>query len=109
MEKITHQHGDLIWVEVKKIPKTAKEIPITENCVILLKGEGVNTHNLILENLSDAKLYQDGEDIYLQPFKAVVQTHIEHGKQVFAPGKIYKRRIEREFDYEKMEMRWTRD
>ena len=47
--------------------------------------------------------------LYLKTKKSVSLIHQEHGTTPLAPKKIYKRIIEREFNYEDMEARQTRD
>ncbi len=108
MEKIIVQQGDLILNEVKSIPKTAKRIS-TKGNFILLKGEGVNTHELSGDLSSAVDIYQEGETIYLKTREPVNLVHQEHGTQTLEPNKIYKRVIEREFNYEDMEARNTQD
>ena len=99
------QQGDLILEVINAIPTTAKKMKV-ENNFVILKGEGVNTHELVG---TDFEVYQDGETIYLKTNKEIKLKHEEHGTQTIAPNKIYKRVIEREFDYEQMESRQTRD
>lgn len=109
MGKIYCQHGDLLLEEISSIPKEAKSVKLTNKIVTLLKGEGVNTHDIELGNLSDVELSQDGETLYLKTNKEIDLIHKEHGKQTLEPNKIYRRLIEREFNYEAMESRNVRD
>ena len=101
MEKVVVQQGDLI-LEVAKIPKEAKKVSSTSGHT-LLRGEGVNTHDL----LGDFAVYEHEGTIYLDA-QNVKLAHDEHGTTTI-PKKTYRRVIEREFDYEEMEARETRD
>jgi hypothetical protein len=107
MDKIFCQQGDLTLLEViSNIPKTAKKIKLG-NTFIVLKGEGVNTH--AIEDCSGIEVYEESGTLYLKTNKSVDLIHQEHGKTTLEPNKIYKRVIEREFDYESNEARQTRD
>jgi len=103
--KIFIQQGDLVLQVINEIPKSAKKLAHKNNFIIL-KGEGVNTHELVGQ---DFEVYQDGETLYLKTNEGIKLVHSEHGTQVIAPNKIYKRVIEREWDYEQMEAQQTRD
>jgi len=109
MEKIYAQQGDLILNETNKVPTSAKKITLDNKVLTLLRGEGVNTHDLMVDELSDVEVFQDGETLYLKTRKKVNLVHQEHGTQTLEPNKIYKRIIEREFDYNEMEARNVRD
>lgn len=102
MDKIVVQQGDCILVKAVAIPKGAKKVKFNG---VVLKGEGVNTHEVAVE---DVEVYEKEGVLYLQVNKETEIVHQEHGKQVLAPG-IYKRVIEREYDYESEEARETRD
>ena len=106
MEKIYFQQGDVIGVEVDSIPKTAKRIE-AKGRFIVEKGEGVNTHELL--NAEKFEIYQEGDTLYLKALEQDALWHTEHGTQVITPGKIIRRRIEREWDYEAEEARKTLD
>lgn len=107
--KVSNQHGDLILKTVNVIPKTAKKIELENNSFVVEKGEGVHTHCLVADKLTDnVDIYQDGETLFLSVKKLTELRHEEHGTQVLEPG-IYRKVIEREFDYESMEARQTRD
>lgn len=101
MEKLTNQHGDLLFVEVSEIPKTAKKLEISKG-FILERGEGVHTH--VLEDIDGVEVFEDKGEIYVRVSKQVRINHEEHGVQILEPG-IKKKRIERCFDYETMEAR----
>lgn len=100
MNKVKNQHGDLLLVEVEKIPKTAQKINKLKKGYILEKGEGIHTH--ILEDVEGVEVYEDKDDIYVCVSNSARINHEEHGIQTLKPG-IYKKRVERVFDYEKME------
>lgn len=106
MIKLHTQQGDCILEIVKEIPKTAKKLKLNGN-LIVLKGEGVNTHEIV--DCDNIQAYEDNGVLYLKVSKKVDLIHQEHGKTILEPNRIYKRIIEREFDYEGMEARNTRD
>ncbi len=106
MIKLYTQQGDCILEIVKEIPKTAKRIELSGS-LIVLKGEGVNTHEIT--DVSNIKAYEENGVLYLETNESVTLIHQEHGNTVLEPNKIYRRIIEREFDYELMEARNTRD
>ena len=106
MIKLHTQQGDCILEIVKDIPKTAKKIKLG-NTLIVLKGEGVNTHEIT--DCSGIEVYEENGTLYLKTNKEVSLIHQEHGTTKLKPNKIYKRVIEREFNYEDMEARNTQD
>lgn len=106
MNKIFIQQGDCILEVVTIIPKEAKKIKLSGNLVVL-KGEGVNTHEIT--DCSGIEAYEVDGVLYLKTSKKVNLIHQEHGTTTLAPNKIYKRIIEREFNYENMEAQQTRD
>ncbi len=107
LNKIFLQQGDLILGVVNTIPKEAKQIKISGSFIVL-KGEGVNTHEIT--DCSGIEVYEQDQDgvLYLKTSKEVSLIHSEHGTTTLEPNKIYKRVIEREFNYEDMEARNTR-
>lgn len=102
---IKHQHGDLILYATEGIPKTAKRIDAKDGFVVE-RGEGVHLH--YLETVDGVAVYQDDETLYLHVDKPTKLIHEEHGCQVLEPG-VYKKVIEREWDYESEEARKTLD
>jgi len=110
MEKIKNQHGDLILKEVSRIPKGANKKKIDMRIFTVLKGEGVNEHQLVADNLSEVlDVYEKDGVLYLRSSEPLTLTHEEHGVQTLEPNIIYKRVIEREFDFESEEARNTQD
>ncbi len=110
MEKICVQQGDCILVSVNEVPKTAKKVNVISNSFIVLRGEGVNTHELqSISLISDVEIFQEGNTLYIKALKDMPLVHQEHGTTIIHEGDILKRRIEREFDYESMEARNTQD
>ena len=101
MKKIVNQHGDLILHEIKEIPKGAKRIEV-KNGFIIERGEGVHTH--IFPDVSGIEVYELNGETYIRVSKQTQLDHEEHKKQTVNPG-IYKKNIERVFDYETMEAR----
>lgn len=105
MKKLTNQHGDVILEKISELPKNAKKVNDLRNGFILERGEGVHTHELrgVGKELSKVcDVYEDGDIIFLHVKKgeSVELDHEEHGVQTLGEG-IYKKDIEREFDYEK--------
>ena len=111
MEKIIAQQGDCILVEASVVPETAKRVPLVgQQVFVVLKGEGVNTHELRSASLTDdIEAYLDSDILYLKTIKDVPLVHEEHGTTIIGKNQTIKRRIEREFDYEEMEARNTQD
>lgn len=103
--KIANQHGDLLLEEVNEIPEGAVRVNI-QNGYVIERGEGVHTH--IFPDVSGIEVYEKNGDIYVRVNKQTELDHEEHGRQIVTPG-IKKKRIERCFDYEKMEARRTVD
>lgn len=106
MIKLHTQQGDCILGLVTKIPESAKKIKLNRTLVVL-KGEGVNTHEIT--DCSGIEAYEENGTLYLKTNKKVTFIHQEHGTTTLEPNKIYKRIIEREFNYENMEARRVRD
>ncbi len=106
MKKIYGQHGDVILEAVAAIPSGAKRIEVKKG-FILEKGEGVHTHTI--PETDGLSVYEKDGVMYLTAEKPINLTHEEHGTQVLEPNIIYKKVIEREFDYESMEARKTLD
>ncbi|MDI6788002.1 MAG: hypothetical protein QME51_06495 [Planctomycetota bacterium] len=106
MEKIAIQHGDLILVETDSIPASAKIIPLMGESFIAEKGEGTNTHEMTTDGLD---VYDDNGTLYFKTSQEVSLIHQEHKKRTLLPGKIHKKRKEREWDYESEEARNTKD
>ena len=102
MEKREIQQGDCILVKVSSIPKSAKKVKFDG---VVLRGEGTNTHEVVA---SEVEVYEQDGTMFLKVDKKTNLVHQEHGTQVINPG-IYKRVIEREFDYESEEARNTQD
>ena len=104
--KISNQHGDLLLEAITEIPATAKKI-VAHNGFVLERGEGVHTH--IFPNIDGIEVFEDSAgQTYVRVSKKTFLDHEEHGKQVVLPG-IYKKHIERCFDYETMEARKVQD
>lgn len=105
-EKVYLQHGDVILYEVDSIPDGAKPIKIVDGFVVE-KGEGVHTH--VLENVNDVEGYMKDGVLYLKVNGGASINHEEHNVKTLEPGKILRKEIENEFDYEDMESRKTQD
>ncbi len=106
MIKLHTQQGDCILEVVNSVPKEAKKIKL-DNVLVVLRGEGVNTHEIT--DCKGISAYEIDGILYLKTNKKVSLIHQEHGTTTLAPNKIYKRVIEREFNYESMEAQQTRD
>ena len=102
MNKITNQHGDLLFVKIESIPESAKKVEKLKKGYVLERGEGVHTH--ILEDVQGVEVFEDRGEIYVRVSKPVKINHEEHGIQVLEPC-IHKKRVERVWDYEATEAR----
>jgi hypothetical protein len=96
MKKITNQHGDVIITKVSSLPKNCKKINC-KNGFVIEKGEGPHTHTI--ENVDNVELFSDNTTLYMKVLKDIEIDHQEHGIQTITPG-IYRKDIERQFDYE---------
>jgi len=106
LRKITNQHGDLLFIEVSEIPKTAKKVKNLKPGYVLEHGEGIHTH--IIEDIEGVEVFEEKGEIYVRVSNGVKINHEEHGVQILCPG-IYKKRIEQVWDYETEESRRTLD
>lgn len=96
MKKVTNQHGDVVLTKVNSIPTSAKLVKIKKGFIVE-NGEGIHTHTL--PNVDNVKVFMDNETMYLNVLKEIEIEHEEHGIQTIDPG-IYRKDIERQFDYE---------
>ena len=108
MKKVSCQHGDVLIVKVDCIPSEAKSVKLEMNHCIE-HGEGVHRHTIVCEKpLSEmcdmVELFEKDGTLYMKVKQAIKIDHEEHGIQEIEPG-IYKKNIEREYDYESNEER----
>jgi len=106
MNKITNQHGDLLFVSVDNIPATATKVMDLNREYVLERGEGIHTH--ILEDVEGVEVFEDKGEIFVRATKPTRINHEEHGIQILQPG-IHRKQIERVWDYESEEARRTID
>jgi len=104
-------HGEVVVLEVKKIPTGAKKINITEKYFVVGESETVgNDHRISVSNGTnlyscDGKLYVENlsdEKIYCSASK-------RHSESVIPGGCIWDFGIAQEYDYVKMEKRNVAD
>ena len=107
MDKVFGQHGDVGLHQVKSIPIWAKKLK-TINGFVVERGEGIHTHTLVCDDVSKVDLYDLEGTLYLHVKKDVQIYHEEHKLKTLTPG-IYKKVLEREWDYESEESRKTQD
>lgn len=100
MDRIENQHGDLLLV-VSEIPEGAKRVKVNPGFV-LERGEGVHTH--IFPDVQGIEVFEKDGETYVRVSKPTKLDHEEHGIQTVKPG-VYKKRIERVWDYESEEAR----
>ena len=105
-KKIIGVHGKIRGQEVVELPRSAKKIK-SSGVLVVLKGEGSNTHEI--READAVEVYEKNGVLYLKTLKPVEIVHQEHGKTTLEPNKIYRRIIEREWDYESEEARKTQD
>lgn len=109
MIKLHSQQGDCILEIVTEIPKNVKKIEIGKIFTVL-KGEGVNAHQIF--DTVGLEGYEEDGVLYLKTDRLKEIEHTEHSKKMkteLLPNKIYRRRIEREWNYEEQEARKTQD
>ena len=103
MKKVYGIHGDVTLVKINELPKGLNQIKFVKDFV-LERGEGVHTH--IVKD--ECELFEKDGVIYLKADEQIRLDHEEHGVQVLEPG-IYRKEMERNFDYEEMEARQVID
>lgn len=103
--KIANQHGDLLLEKVSGIPEGARLVD-AHNGYVIERGEGVHTH--IFPDVSGIEVYEHEGQTYVRVSKQTQLDHEEHGRQAVKVG-VYRKRIERVWDYETLEARRTID
>ena len=103
--KIYTQQGDCILEEVEKVPENAKKL-IVKNSFVVERGEGVHTHCLVADKLTDkVDIYEADGTYYISTNEDVNLVHEEHGTTVLPARRKFRKVVERVFDYEQMESR----
>ena len=102
MKAVKVQQGDLLLV-VDELPTDAQKIN-TGARFTALRGEGVNTHDVI----GAFSAYEDKDGTLFLVIDDAKIVHAEHGTETLPRG-TFRRVIEREFDYEEMEGRRVED
>ncbi|OQX78911.1 MAG: hypothetical protein B6D56_08105 [Candidatus Omnitrophica bacterium 4484_70.1] len=97
-----YRHGDVIIVEIEKLPEGVKKL----NHLVLAEGEVTGHKHQIIKG--DAELYEKDGRLYLRVITPSVIDHPEHGQGVIEPG-IYGVDKPQEFDYFKADYRRVRD
>ncbi len=100
------QHGDLILVEAKNLPKDLTWKKVKKGFVVE-KGEGAHLHTTI----DDCEIAEKDGVLYLREISGhkLGVDHEEHNVKILEPGKIYRKGIELEYDAEADEARKTMD
>ena len=103
MKAVKVQQGDLLLV-ADELPSDAKKITTDGGTFTLLRGEGVNTHDVV----GSFTAYEDKDGTLFLVVDDAKLVHSEHGTETLPRG-TFRRVIEREFDYEEMEARKVED
>ena len=103
MKPVTLQQGDLLLV-ADELPAEVKKINTDGGTFTLLRGEGVNTHDVV----GAFTAYEDADGTLFLVVDDAKLVHAEHGTETLPVG-TFRRVIEREFDYEEMEARKVED
>ena len=103
MKPVTVQQGDLLLV-ADELPAEAKKINTDGGRFTALRGEGVNTHDVV----GAFSAYEDADGTLFLVVENAKLIHAEHGTETLPSG-TFRRVIEREFDYEEMEARKVED
>ena len=103
MKAVKVQQGDLLLV-VDELPPEIKKINTDGGTFTLLRGEGVNTHDVV----GSFAAYEDENGTLFLVVDDAKLIHAEHGTETLPRG-TFRRVIEREFDYEEMEAREAED
>jgi len=103
LKKCKAQHGDVLFFEEKGKFKNLENV---SDGFVVEKGEGVHTH--VLKHVTDCKVAKTSEgELVIFPGKKTIIDHEEHGPMPLKEP--LRKKIEQEFDYEKMEAYNTRD
>jgi len=103
MKAVRVQQGDLLLV-ADKLPAEVKKINTDGGRFTALRGEGVNTHDVV----GAFSAYEDADGTLFLVVENAKLIHAEHGTETLPSG-TFRRVIEREFDYEAMEGRKVED
>ena len=103
MKAVKVQQGDLLLV-ADKLPAEVKKINTDGGRFTALRGEGVNTHDVV----GAFSAYEDADGTLFLVVENAKLIHAEHGTETLPSG-TFRRVIEREFDYEAMEGRKVED
>lgn len=98
-------HGDVIFKEIKELPKGLKSVKRKERGFVLAEGEVTGHAHVITE---DVELYEKGGVLYLKNDTAVSVVHEEH-KKTTIPAGIWEIGIVREYDFLSEEVRNVAD
>ena len=109
MKKIELQHGDVVLEIVAEMPDGVKKVKLAKDTFCLEKGEGIHEHTIETDfnKLADRLDVWEDENgnMYFKAKEKLTLNHVEHGKQTIYPNKIYRKNVERVFDYDKLEER----
>jgi len=103
MKAVRVQQGDLLLV-ADKLPAEVKKINTDGARFTALRGEGVNTHDVV----GSFSAYENADGTLFLVVENAKLIHAEHGTETLPVG-TFRRVIEREFDYEEMEARKVED
>ena len=101
------QQGDVLFRRVNIETPTGKPIKPSKRGHVLADGEATG-HQHVIEDVSDAELYAEGERILLHVLKQTTVTHEEHKTVTLEPG-IYEIGRVQEYDYLQQMARQVRD
>lgn len=95
-----YRHGDLVFKQIKELPKNLKKLELTNKSFVLALGEVTgHKHVMAAETEQDMEIFQDAQGrFYINVFNPTKLSHEEHRTLTFTPG-IYRMENEREHDY----------
>ena len=114
--KNVYIHGDVVLVEIEKIPTSAKRVQTDERGIVLAEGEATGHYHAITEgNLCE--LYEDNGKLYLLVKEEIPKIyHQEHGEFRTLEGKTtplrkgtYEKMTPREWNHFEEEIRRVSD
>ena len=91
------QQGDVLIIEVSKIPEGAKRITPTKCGLVLAEGEATGHAHAIID-VAEVEAYTLEEQFFLKVGAPVIVTHEEHKPITIEPG-TWRVAIVREYDH----------
>ena len=102
------QHGDVLILEVTRLPKGAKLISPRDGKLILAEGEATGHAHAIVDTDCDVDVYRIGNVTFLHVRQPVEVVHEEHSTVTLPPA-VWRVSQVREYDHFREESRRVMD